>query len=48
MSRRARENAEQLFKRYDSYAVQQHQREKMLEAIAKADSELIRSADTAD
>src|ERR1035438_7101244 len=45
MSRRARQNAEQLFNRYDSYSVQQHQRQKMVEAIGQAESELIRSAD---
>lgn len=45
MSRRARQNAEQLFNRYDSYSVQQHQRQEMVEAIGQADSELIRSAD---
>ena len=45
MSRRARQNAEQLFHRYDFHSVQQHQRQKMVEAIGEADSELLRSAD---
>jgi hypothetical protein len=45
MPRRARQNAEQLFNRNDFYSMQQHQRQKMLEAVGEADSELIRSAD---
>jgi hypothetical protein len=45
MSRRPRQNAEHLFRRYDSYSVKQHQRQKMEEAIGQADSDLILSAD---
>src|ERR1017187_3935224 len=45
MARRGRENAERLFSTYDSYSLQEHQREQMAAAIADADAEEIRTGD---
>ena len=43
MARRARPNGQQLFRRYPFYAVQEHQRRQLAEAIDQEDSEVIRT-----
>jgi hypothetical protein len=48
MARRARDNAEQLFRRYDSYSVQEHQRQRLRATIDSADPETIRAADISE
>jgi hypothetical protein len=45
MARRGRDNAEYLFKGYDSYSLQEHKRQQMATAIADADTEAIRTGD---
>jgi hypothetical protein len=45
MARRFRQNAEQLFNKYDSHSLREHQRKQMTAAIEAADPEVIRSGD---
>lgn len=45
MPRRGRENAERLFSTYDSYSLQEHQRQLLAEAIAEADADQIGMGD---
>jgi hypothetical protein len=45
MARRVRQNAEQLFNKYDSLSLREHQRNQMRAAIEAADPEVIRSAE---
>jgi hypothetical protein len=45
MARRARPNAEQLFNKYNSHSLQEHQRTQMTSAIEAADPEVIRTGD---
>jgi len=45
MARRGRENAERLFSTYDSYSLQENQRQLLAAATAEADSEEIRTGD---
>jgi hypothetical protein len=45
MARRGRENAERLFRTYDSYSLQENQRQLLATALAEADSEEIRMGD---
>jgi hypothetical protein len=46
MAGRRRENAEQLFSRYDSYSVRENQRRQMATAIEATDPDIIRTSDS--